>query len=72
MKDGQPKTIDLFEAKYCYFWIECSDKNFPAHIISNIKGVEFEYYINFVNINDLRNFDQMQHYYKEKMDNNNL
>lgn len=47
VKEGIPKSIDFFEKKCCYIWIDTYRRKFPAHIVTDIRGKEFEYYINF-------------------------
>lgn len=42
-----PTVIDLFDKKGCYLWIEYTGKKFPCHLITDMPGVEFEFYINF-------------------------
>jgi hypothetical protein len=46
----------MTDRPYCYLWVECHGKSFPFHIVSNKKGLIFEYGINFVNLDQLKNF----------------
>lgn len=47
----------MTDRPYCYLWVECHGKSFPFHIVSNKKGLSFEYGINFVNLDQLKNFN---------------
>ena len=46
----------MFEKKACYLWIECAKKKFPAQILSNIRGIDFEYSIKLLTFDDLVDF----------------
>ena len=52
--EGVPRTIDVTnDKKSCYLWIECFEKNFPCHIVTNQKGVSLEVCIKFFSLEDL-------------------
>lgn len=57
MMQGAPRTIDLTQNRSVYLWIDCCNKNFPATITSNLRGVDFDYCVNILNVRDLKNFD---------------
>ena len=56
--EGQPRTIDVnHDKKGCYMWIECFEKTFPCHIVTNLKGINLEFMVKFYSIEDLVDLD---------------
>jgi hypothetical protein len=47
MQDGIPKSLEFFQSKGCYMFIQCSKRKFPAKIICDDTETDFEYYIKF-------------------------
>lgn len=47
LKESIPKSLEVSEAKGAYVWIECADKKFPAHITMDASDIEFDFYINY-------------------------
>ena len=56
--EGVPRTIDVTnDKKSCFLWIECFEKAFPCHIVTNQKGVSLEFCIKFFTLEDLIGLD---------------
>jgi hypothetical protein len=47
LRESIPKSIEVSEAKGAYVWIECTHKKFPAHITMDASDIEFDFYINY-------------------------
>lgn len=50
LKDGIPRALDMLETLGCYVYIDCQRKKFPIHIVTDVKNIEFQFYINFDSI----------------------
>ena len=50
LKSGIPRIVDMLDSKFCFLYTECTEKRFPAYIITDLKDAFFTYYINFENI----------------------
>ena len=60
MQDGIPKSLEFFQSKGCYMFIQCSKRKFPAKIICDDTETEFEYYIKFDKTTNPKDANVMQ------------
>lgn len=66
IKEKIPVGVDLRDKNACYLWIQCSNRRFPAKIVTSLKTMEFEYYCKMVNQNDQLNFEENRQFITEQ------
>ena len=55
LREDFPKYTEFYGVKGVYFYIKAANRNFPAYIVSDKTSAKFDFFINFV---ELDNKDQ--------------